>query len=211
MKTIFTFSALMALTGCAPFYQIQEALAPPPCPPHLDAMGPLSEPPPNAPLGDARFHTPSKGIDHAVGGTEVPFTVLGGTLKVEDIQRDDAEGQMRARVRLRNLSDVTLHAEYLIVFFDDLNHRILSERNNWTGFVIEGLGAETVWNGCLLKDADHFVLYVRHGQHVHSPAPAPAAGAPMTPASLSTPVYVDIVPGGLRPVERPRLHSPSDR
>ena len=210
---------LLALGACMPFYQIKEALATPPSPPHIDAMGPLSEPPPNVPMGDARFFTPAKGIDHATGGTETPFFVLDGVLRVEDIQRDDAEGQLRARVRLRNLADFAVNAEYLIVFYDDLGHRLVSECDKWSGFVVEGFGSQTLWNGCLLKDADRFTLYVRHGQPVRdSRAPVnvtPSSGAPMTPGGgderVTNPVFVDIVPGGLRATQKPRVHSPSDR
>lgn len=209
---LFAALALAAVAGgCGAFYEIKERLAPPQAPPHLDAMGALSEPGASYVPPAARLYTPAKGIDYTGGSTEETFLLLDGTLAVEDVRRDDAEGQLKARVRLRNRTDLLMNAEYLIVFFDDAGRRLISERDLWTGFTIEPFGAETAWNGCLLRDADRFMLFVRHAHPMPEREPpvqaVPSPGAPMTPGGGDLPhapsLIGHITPAGVR-IEAPK-------
>ena len=81
-------------------------------------------------------------------------------MTIEDVRRDNPDGFLKIRARLRSNIPIPIAASTLIVFYDMDGTPLLAETMEPARFVIEPFGAVAAVNGCLLRDAHTFKLFV---------------------------------------------------
>lgn len=161
------FAVPLLLTSCLgvyPFFEVDEHVPQPPKRPRIGALSFKSTPGEMYEPAVAKNFPTAKSIDWALGGTEETFIFFQGDIVIEQILRDNADGHMKIRARLRSTIDQAIAAEYLIIFYDPFGRPLLSEKMKGTGIVLEPYGSVTAWNGCLLPEAETFILFVRPAQ-----------------------------------------------
>lgn len=156
-------AAPLLLTGClgiTPFFHVDEYIPPPPERAHIGELGVESMPSYSHEPAASKLYPTAGSIDWATGGSEAGFGYFSGDMTLEDVRRDNPDGFLKIRARLRSNLPIAIAASALIVFYDMDGTPLLAESMEPTRFVVEPFGAVTAVNGCLLRTAHTFKLFV---------------------------------------------------
>lgn len=162
MRNLIAVAPLL-LTGClgiTPFFHVDEHIPPPPERARIGELGVESLPYDSYEPASSKLYATAGSIDWATGGSEAGFGYFSGDMTLEDVRRDNPDGFLKVRARLRSNVPIPIAASTLIVFYDMDGRPLLAESMEPTRFVVEPFGAVTAVNGCLLRDAHTFRLFV---------------------------------------------------
>jgi hypothetical protein len=145
--------------GLTPFFHVDHAEPPPPPIMPVGWLGEAITPGALYEPALCRDYPTAGSIDWALGGTEEGFVMADGRIRIEEVLRDNPEGYLKVRIRLRNRTDQSIAGRCVIVFYDAWGTPLLSERMEPEGVALEPLGAGTVTNGCRLRQAERFRIF----------------------------------------------------
>ncbi len=112
-------------------------------------------------LGTDRTRDAGKTFVPAPGSTPEGATYLGGAVRVDKIDRFDAENHFGARIRLFNTTQSAQSLEWRVTFLAANGLGIQGLQEEWKALNLEGLDWGTISDGSRIRGAVAFQLSIR--------------------------------------------------